>query len=151
MHGVEFNFVPETNGVVLVSDMSSNFLSRPVDVSQVRKTKTILQSYLLLLSHRWSQPGAVADAGQPKLAPTSSQRSPSMLQFGLIYAGAQKNVGCAGVTVVIVREDLIGHALKECPIVLDYKVQAENNSLYNTPPCFRYTFTGWSSPFDRQF
>lgn len=46
-------------------------------------------------------------------------------------------MGCAGVTVVIVREDLIGHALKECPIVLDYKVQAENNSLYNTPPCFR--------------
>lgn len=71
-----------------------------------------------------------------------------MLQFGLIYAGAQKNVGCAGVTVVIVREDLIGHALKECPIVLDYKVQAENNSLYNTPPCFRYTLTCWNSPFD---
>lgn len=59
------------------------------------------------------------------------------LQFGLIFAGAQKNVGCAGVTVVIVREDLLGHALKECPIVLDYKVQAEMNSLYNTPPCFR--------------
>ncbi|KAK7934384.1 hypothetical protein WMY93_005280 [Mugilogobius chulae] len=90
VHGVEYNFIPETNGVVLVSDMSSNFLSRPVDVSK----------------------------------------------FGLIFAGAQKNVGCAGVTVVIVREDLLGHALKECPIVLDYKVQAESNSLYNTPPCF---------------
>ncbi|CAG08612.1 unnamed protein product, partial [Tetraodon nigroviridis] len=104
VHGVEFNFIPETNGVVLVSDMSSNFLSRPVDVSK----------------------------------------------FGLIYAGAQKNVGCAGVTVVIVREDLIGHALKECPIVLDFKVQAENNSLYNTPPCFRYTLTCRSSAFNRQ-
>ena len=47
-------------------------------------------------------------------------------------------MGCAGVTVVIVREDLLGHALQKCPIVLDYKVQAEMNSLYNTPPCFRY-------------
>ncbi|XP_035496312.2 phosphoserine aminotransferase [Scophthalmus maximus] len=96
VHGVEYNFTPETNGAVLVSDMSSNFLSRPVDVSK----------------------------------------------FGLIFAGAQKNVGCAGVTVVIVREDLIGHTLKECPIVLDYKVQAENNSLYNTPPCFSIYIMG---------
>lgn len=67
----------------------------------------------------------------------------SSFQFGLIYAGAQKNVGCAGVTAVIVREDLLGHALKECPIVLDYKVQAEMDSLYNTPPCYRYRLTSW--------
>lgn len=73
--------------------------------------------------------------------PWRSNRRLCVPQFGLIYAGAQKNVGCAGVTVVIVREDLIGHALKECPIVLDYKVQAENDSMYNTPPCFRYPFT----------
>lgn len=66
-------------------------------------------------------------------------------QFGLIFAGAQKNVGCAGVTVVIVREDLIGKALKECPIILDYQVQAGNNSLYNTPPCFRCG-SSFSSP-----
>lgn len=50
-------------------------------------------------------------------------------------------MGCAGVTAVIVREDLLGHALKECPIVLDYTVQANNDSLYNTPPCYRYTLT----------
>lgn len=67
----------------------------------------------------------------------------SYFQFGLIYAGAQKNVGCAGVTAVIVREDLLGHTLKECPIVLDYKVQAEMDSLYNTPPCYRYRLTSW--------
>ncbi|KAJ8285417.1 hypothetical protein GJAV_G00026570 [Gymnothorax javanicus] len=96
VHGVEFNFVPDTKGVVLVSDMSSNFLSRPVDVSK----------------------------------------------FGLIFAGAQKNVGCAGVTVVIVREDLLGKALKECPIFLNYQVQAENNSLYMTPPCFSIYIVG---------
>ncbi|XP_043403158.1 phosphoserine aminotransferase isoform X1 [Chelonia mydas] len=90
VHGVEFGFVPDVRGAVLVCDMSSNFLSRPVDVSK----------------------------------------------FGVIFAGAQKNIGCAGVTVVIVREDLLGFALKECPIVLDYKVQAGNGSLYNTPPCY---------------
>ena len=60
-----------------------------------------------------------------------------VMKYGLIFAGAQKNVGCAGVTVVIVREDLIGHTLNECPVVFDYKVQASNNSLYNTPPVFR--------------
>ncbi|XP_066195180.1 phosphoserine aminotransferase isoform X2 [Sylvia atricapilla] len=91
VHGVEFDFVPDVKGAVLVCDMSSNFLSKPVDVSK----------------------------------------------FGVIFAGAQKNVGCAGVTVVIVRNDLLGFALKECPVVLDYKTQAANSSLYNTPPCYR--------------
>ncbi|XP_029058854.1 phosphoserine aminotransferase isoform X2 [Monodon monoceros] len=91
VHGVEFDFIPDVKGAVLVCDMSSNFLSKPVDVSK----------------------------------------------FGAIFAGAQKNVGSAGVTVVIVRDDLLGFALRECPSVLDYKVQAGNNSLYNTPPCFR--------------
>ncbi|XP_068168015.1 phosphoserine aminotransferase [Antennarius striatus] len=96
VHGVEYNFIPEANGAVLVCDMSSNFLSQPVDVSK----------------------------------------------FGLIFAGAQKNVGCAGVTVVIVREDLLGHSMKECPVVLDYKQQADMNSLYNTPPCFSIYIMG---------
>ncbi|KAF5904782.1 phosphoserine aminotransferase, partial [Clarias magur] len=90
VHGIEFNFIPDTKDVILVSDMSSNFLSRPVDVSK----------------------------------------------FGLIFAGAQKNAGCAGVTIVIIREDLMGKALKECPVIFDYKLQSENSSLYNTPPCF---------------
>ncbi|KAK2496999.1 hypothetical protein MC885_017541 [Smutsia gigantea] len=56
-------------------------------------------------------------------------------KFGVIFAGAQKNVGSAGVTVVIIRDDLLGFALWECPSVLEYKVQAGHNSLYNTPPC----------------
>ena len=59
------------------------------------------------------------------------------MQFGVIFGGAQKNIGPAGVTVVIVREDLMGHAQKDCPAILDYKVMADNNSLYNTPPTFR--------------
>ena len=57
-------------------------------------------------------------------------------KFGLIYAGAQKNVAPAGVTIVIVREDLIGHAREDIPSVMDYKIQAENGSMYNTPPCW---------------
>ncbi|KAG8455272.1 hypothetical protein GDO86_001466 [Hymenochirus boettgeri] len=96
VHGVEFQFVPGVNGAVLVCDMSSNFLSKPIDISK----------------------------------------------FGVIFAGAQKNIGCAGVTVVIVREDLLGHALKECPTFLDYNIQAGNGSLYNTPPSFSIYIMG---------
>lgn len=57
-------------------------------------------------------------------------------KFGLIYAGAQKNIGPAGVTVVIIRKDLIGNALPITPTMLDYKTHAENGSMYNTPPCY---------------
>ena len=57
-------------------------------------------------------------------------------KFGLIYAGAQKNVAPAGVTIVIVRNDLIGNARPDTPAMLDYKLMAENDSMYNTPPCW---------------
>ena len=57
-------------------------------------------------------------------------------KFGLIYAGAQKNMSAAGLTVVIVREDLIGKARKDTPSMLDYQLMADNNSMYNTPPCY---------------
>ena len=57
-------------------------------------------------------------------------------RFGLIYAGAQKNMAPAGLTVVIVREDLIGKARPETPTMLDYKIMADNDSMYNTPPCY---------------
>ena len=62
--------------------------------------------------------------------------------FGLIYAGAQKNMGPAGVTIVIIREDLAGHAPSDCPVYLDYKIHAENDSMYNTPPCFSIYVAG---------
>ena len=58
-------------------------------------------------------------------------------KFGLIYAGAQKNIAPAGLTVVIVRDDLIGNARPDTPAMLDYKLLAENGSMYNTPPCFQ--------------
>ena len=57
-------------------------------------------------------------------------------KFGMIYAGAQKNMAPAGLTVVIIREDLLGKARKETPTMLDYKVMADNGSMYNTPPCY---------------
>ena len=56
--------------------------------------------------------------------------------FGLIYAGAQKNVAPAGVTIVIVKKSLLGNAMAQCPTMLNYSIQAKNDSLYNTPPCF---------------
>ncbi|GAV83038.1 Aminotran_5 domain-containing protein, partial [Cephalotus follicularis] len=91
IHGVEFKEYPVViNGGLLVADMSSNFCSKPVDVSK----------------------------------------------FGLIYAGAQKNVGPSGVTIVIVRKDLIGNAQEITPVMLDYKIHDDNKSLYNTPPCY---------------
>jgi len=90
VHGVEFPFIPDTQGIPLVADMSSNILSWPLDVSK----------------------------------------------FGVIFAGAQKNIGPAGVTLVIVREDLLGKAAVTCPTVLDFTVMAKDNSLHNTPPTF---------------
>ena len=57
-------------------------------------------------------------------------------KFGVIYAGAQKNMAPAGLTVVIVREDLLGKARPETPVMLDWKIMADNDSMYNTPPCY---------------
>ena len=57
-------------------------------------------------------------------------------KFGIIYAGAQKNMAPAGLTVVIIREDLLGGARKDTPAMLDYKLMADNGSMYNTPPCY---------------
>lgn len=63
-------------------------------------------------------------------------------KFGLIYAGAQKNIGPAGLTLVIVREDLIGHANAVCPSILDYQNQADNDSMLNTPATFAWYLSG---------
>ncbi|MBQ4556046.1 MAG: 3-phosphoserine/phosphohydroxythreonine transaminase [Clostridia bacterium] len=63
-------------------------------------------------------------------------------KFGVIYAGAQKNMAPAGLTVVIIREDLIGNARPETPSMLDYQLMAENDSMYNTPPCYSIYMAG---------
>jgi phosphoserine aminotransferase len=63
-------------------------------------------------------------------------------RYGVIYAGAQKNIGPAGLTLVIVREDLLGKASVACPSILDYTVLDANDSMFNTPPTFAWYLAG---------
>ena len=91
IYGTKYKTLPNTKGKTLVADVSSCFLSEPVDVSK----------------------------------------------YGIIYGGVQKNVGPAGVVIAIIREDLItDDVLEGTPTMLKYKTQADNDSLYNTPPCY---------------
>ncbi len=90
INGIEFSYIPDTGSIPLAADMSSHFLSRPVDVAR----------------------------------------------FGVIYAGAQKNFGPAGLTAVIVRNDLIGRCSPRWPTMLDYRTYAAAHSMYNTPPTY---------------
>ena len=88
----------------------------------------------------------VPDTGSvPLVADMSSHilsRPVDVAKYGLIYAGAQKNIGPAGLTIVIVREDLLGQALPETPNVLNYKTMADNDSMLNTPPTFSVYLAG---------
>lgn len=86
---------------------------------------------------QWPAEPAVGDS--PLVADTSSDmfsRPIDVSKYGLIYAGAQKNLGPSGVTLVIIREDLLARSDKGLPTMLNYAVHAENGSMYNTPPCF---------------
>ncbi len=88
----------------------------------------------------------IPDTGKvPLVADASSHilsRPLDVSKFGLIYAGAQKNIGPAGLTIVIVREDLLGHAMPGTPSILDYKVQAESGSMANTPATYAWYVAG---------
>ena len=97
IYGTKFKTLPNTKGKILVSDVSSCFLSEPVDVTK----------------------------------------------YGVIYGGVQKNIGPAGVVIAIVREDLItDDVLEGTPTMLKWKTQADNDSLYNTPPCYGFFLCG---------
>ena len=96
IYGTEWQYVPQVGNVPLVCDMSSDILSRPVDVSK----------------------------------------------YGLIYAGAQKNMAPAGLTVVIIKESLAGHELPITPTILNYQTMIEKDSMYNTPPCWNIYMLG---------
>lgn len=96
IYGTEWQYVPQIGNVPLVCDMSSDILSRPVDVSK----------------------------------------------YGLIYAGAQKNMAPAGLTVVIIKESLAGHELPITPTILNYQTMIEKDSMYNTPPCWNIYMLG---------
>jgi phosphoserine aminotransferase len=76
------------------------------------------------------------------MSSTILSRPLDVARFGVIYAGAQKNIGPAGLGVVIVREDLIGKARRETPGVMDYKIMAESDSMWNTPPTFAWYLSG---------
>jgi phosphoserine aminotransferase len=83
--------------------------------------------------------------GIPLVADLSStilSRKFDVSKFGLIYAGAQKNIGPSGLTIVIVRDDLIGHAPKATPCIMNYKTLADNDSMYNTPPSYAWYLAG---------
>ncbi|RTZ75031.1 MAG: phosphoserine transaminase [Gammaproteobacteria bacterium] len=88
----------------------------------------------------------VPETGElPLVADMSStilSRPIDISKFGIIYAGAQKNVGPAGLTLVIVREDLIGKAPESCPAMLDYRIHADAGSMYNTPPTYSWYLAG---------
>ena len=87
----------------------------------------------------------IADTGVPLVADMSSHilsRPVNVEKFGLIYAGAQKNIGPSGVTLVIVHRDLLGMAPLNIPTVMDYAVMAENGSMLNTPPTFGIYIAG---------
>lgn len=88
---------------------------------------------------------AVPETDKPLVADMSStilSREIDVSQFGVIYAGAQKNIGPAGLTIVIIREDLIGTAMPSMPVMFDYKIHADNDSMYNTPPTFGWYLAG---------
>lgn len=96
IQGVEFKDEPKLEGKTLIADVSSNFLSKPIDVTK----------------------------------------------YGVIYGGVQKNIGPAGMAIVIVRDDLIGNARESCPVMLDWKTADDNDSMYNTPPCWTWYMCG---------
>ena len=86
------------------------------------------------------------DLDMPLVADMSStilSREIDVSKYGVIYAGAQKNIGPAGLTVVIVREDLIGQVVDSQPTLFDYSIQANNDSMYNTPPTFSWYVAGY--------
>lgn len=83
--------------------------------------------------------------GVPLVADMSStilSHDVDVSKFGLIYAGAQKNIGPSGLTIVIVREDLLGHAHKATPCIMNYKTAADSDSMYNTPPTYAWYLAG---------
>jgi phosphoserine aminotransferase len=96
IYGTEFKYVPEVGNVPLVCDMSSNYLSKPVDVDK----------------------------------------------FALIYGGVQKNIGPAGLSMAIIRKDMLERSQDTLHTYLNYKIHAENGSMYNTPNCFAIYIVG---------
>jgi phosphoserine aminotransferase len=120
----------EDNNFASIPPLDPDSFSQDADYFHVTTNNTIYGTRFTLIPDTNSVP-LVADMSSNIL----SERY-DVTQFGLIYAGAQKNIAPAGLTIVIVRDDLIGHALDITPTMLNYKTHAEKDSLFNTPPCY---------------
>ena len=129
---------------VIASSESDNFSHIPNDFNVKSDTSYLhITSNNTIFGTQWSH---YPDIGNiPLVADMSSDfycRRFDPKKFGLIYAGAQKNAGPAGVTIVIIRNDLLERSHDDIPTILNYRIYAENNSLYNTPNCFGIHIVG---------
>ncbi len=122
-----FTYVPDVDGLTFSPDADYVYICQNETVYGNRYTKLPETGDIPL----------VADMSSSIISCPVNVRD-----YALIYAGAQKNMGPSGLTVVIVREDLIGNARPETPVMLNYKTQADNESMYNTPPCYAIYIAG---------
>lgn len=122
-----FSYIPEVR---------PDMISADADYVHITTNNTIYGTRYPSLPDSGSKP-LVADMSSNILS-----QEYDITKFGLIYAGAQKNIGPAGLTIVIVREDLLGKALDITPTMLNYQIHAAENSLYNTPPCYTIYIAG---------
>ena len=123
---------------VVASSEDRNFSYIPKDINFSPNASYVhITSNNTIFGTQWQEYPDCGDA--PLVADMSSDilsRKVDVGKFGMMYAGAQKNMGPSGVTAIIIREDLISRASDELPTMLKYKTHAEKNSLFNTPPCF---------------
>ena len=130
---------------VVASDEANKFRGVPAFDTWQLNDKAAYLHYVQNETIHGVQYSYIPDVNVPLVADFSSSILSEPLdvsRFGLIYAGAQKNIGPAGIVLVIVREDLLGDTLPGTPTMLDYKVAADNGSMYNTPPTFAWYLSG---------
>ena len=131
---------------VVASDEANNFRAVPAFESWQRNNDAAYLHYTPNETIHGVQFDFIPEVGDvPLVADYSSiilAEPLDVSKFGLIYAGAQKNIGPAGLVVVIVREDLLGQTVKGTPTMLDYKIHADNGSMYNTPSTYAWYLSG---------
>ncbi len=119
----------EEAGYTYIPKVTRKDFRDDIDYAHITENNTIFGT-------KWSY---VPDCGAPLVSDMSSSimsEVTDVSKYSLIYAGAQKNLAPAGVTLVIIKKDLMGHEMAICPTMLKYSIHAKNNSLYNTPPCW---------------
>src|SRR5690606_12591382 len=122
-----FSYIPEVR---------PDMISADADYVHITSNNTIYGTRYPSIPDTGSKP-LVADMSSNILS-----QEYDITKFGLVYAGAQKNIGPAGLIIVIIREDLLGKAMDITPTMLNYQIHAAENSLYNTPPCYTIYIAG---------